>query len=219
MKSRIDLLAGEHRERESKNAILACNDWLRLGPGRSLTGLLAFYAETGQNRPPTRSKCTLKEWSQRFDWQERAAAYDAETERQRQEADAEFARQQEARRREIMETGLALDYERVQRLKNLADLLETELYTRVDGKLAYLWLADAKQIGSGELAERFDMIRFNPAIIEQLRGVWDDLARETGGRKATAKLETPDLRSLPDAIHALASRVYGQSQNPQEPGD
>lgn len=29
-------------------------------------------------------------------------------------------------------------------------------------------------------------------------------------------VEIPDLRSLPDAIHALASRVYGQTQ---EPGD
>lgn len=219
MKNEIELLTGERQERESKNALLACNDYLWLGPGRSLAALLKFYAETGQNRPPTRSKATLKEWSQRFGWQERARGYDAAMEQARQDAAAEFARQQEARRREIMQSGLALDYERVQRLKDLADLLETEIYSRVEERLVNLWLADAKQIGSGELAERFDLVRFNAPIIEQLRGVWDDLARETGGRKTTAKVETPDLRALPDAIHALAAKVYGEIKNAQEPGD
>jgi hypothetical protein len=208
----IELLAGERQERESKNAILTCNDYLRLGPGRSLSALLAYYAETGQNQPPTRSKATLKEWSQRFGWQARAAAYDAEAERQRKERDAELERRREARRQEIMDSGLALVHERVSKLKSLADLLETELYARTAERFSNIWLADAKQIGSGESFERVDIVRFNQALIEEYRAVLDDLAKETGGRKTTTKLETPDLKPLPEAIRELAAKVYGSSQ-------
>jgi hypothetical protein len=210
--AQIELLTGERQEREGKNAILACNDFLRLGPGRSLSALLGYYAETGQNQPPTRSKATLKEWSQRFGWQVRAAAYDAELERQRKERDAELERQREARRREIMDSGLALIHERVAKLKALANFLETELYARVAERFSNVWLADAKQIGSGESFKRVDIVRFNQALIEEYRAVLDDLAKETGGRKTTTKLETPDLRPLPEAIRELAAKVYGQVQ-------
>src|SRR5262245_22273361 len=109
--SNFELLAGEPQPDERKNAILACNDWLRLGPGRSLSGLLAFYAEVGQIRPPARSKATLKNWSVRFGWQDRSAIYDTVIERQRKEQDAEVQRRLEARRREIMESGLAVTHE------------------------------------------------------------------------------------------------------------
>lgn len=60
---------------ESGKAFQACRDWLRLGPGRSLPALLQQYQNT-KTLPPTRSLDTLKCWSRRFHWQERARAYD-----------------------------------------------------------------------------------------------------------------------------------------------
>jgi hypothetical protein len=185
----VDLLAGERRERESRRAVEACNDYLRLGPGRSLTALLQEYAELDQSRPPTRALGTLKLWSQRFEWQARADAYDAEIERRRQAEQVELDRQAAERRREVMQSGLALDFERVERLKRLEALLLLEL-ADVDEqghpvalKPDSVWAPDVKQIGGGESAERVDIVRFNRAIFETVRGLLDDLAKETGGRK------------------------------------
>lgn len=171
----IELLAGGKKVGETKRAIQACNDYLRLGPGRSLAKLLNRY-QSGTEVPPTRRIGTLKTWSVSFGWQQRAAAYDTETERQKNE----YAKQ-------VMQSGLALDYERVSRLKAMADLLEEQILARENGRYANIWLADAKQIGAGEFAERVDIVRFNPAIFEQWRGIYDDLARETGGRKQEQK--------------------------------
>lgn len=109
-------------------------------------------------------------------WRVRAAAYDdylAEQDRLTRER----------RRAEILESGLALDYERVQELKVLADFLIEQMNQQDEaGNYANVWLPDVKQIGGGNNAERVDIVRFNAAIIDQLRGVLDDLAKETGGR-------------------------------------
>src|SRR4051812_32193964 len=94
------LLAGEPGENETSRAIQACNDFLRLGPGRTLTLLLAKYGKTRRNTAPTASRDTLEDWSRKFGWQERGRSYDAAIEDARN-----------VRRREIMEEGLALDYE------------------------------------------------------------------------------------------------------------
>lgn len=110
-------------------------------------------------------------------WAERAAAYDDHL-----AAVALAAR--EAQRREAMETGLALDFERVLALKQLAHLLTVQVYNQAsDGSYPNIWLADVKQLGSGDTFERVDIVRFNAALIDQLRGVLDDLAKEVGGRK------------------------------------
>ncbi len=74
----LQLLAGERKPRESSKAIQACNDFLRLGPGRSLRDLLNSYSESNQIMPPTRFLPTLKMWSARYEWQKRAESYDAE---------------------------------------------------------------------------------------------------------------------------------------------
>ena len=144
-----------------------------MGPGRSLRLLLERYRESEQNLAATRSQGTLWGWSARFGWQERAAAYDA-----RLEAD------KDARAGEIMQSGLAVTHERVVKLKELAGFLEGQLYEQgEDGVYHNVWLPDVKQIGSGPDAERVDIERFNAPIIEQYRGTLDDLAKETGGRK------------------------------------
>jgi len=176
----LELLSGERQPGESDNALIACNDWLRMGPGRTLPKLLKKYGKTPQDTAPTDSINTLQKWSQDFKWAERATAYDAELERQKNILrQIEFAR------------GATLDYVRTRKLRRLLALLEKQLYEKgvdADGnidpaKLPNLWLKDVKQIGAGEHSERVDIERFNSPLIEQLRGALDDLAKETGGRR------------------------------------
>ena len=173
MAASVNLLGGERQRSESFRAILACNDYLRMGPGRSLRGLLEQYAKSDQQSPPTRYMGTLKKWSANYGWQERAAAYDAGLEAEKN-----------ARAAEIMQSGLAVAHERVVKLKELAEFLDKQMYeVGADGLYHNVWLPDVKQIGSGPDAERVDIERFNAPIIEQYRGTLDDLAKETGGRK------------------------------------
>lgn len=176
----VELLAGERKENESDKAVIACNDYLRLGAGRSLRKLAKKYDKTKRNTTPTDSLSTLGQWSTEYDWQQRASLYDGELEHLRNE-----------KKRKEFEAGLALDYERVHELKSLAHLLKQDLTVR-------LWLDDVKSIGSGEFAERVDLIRFNSALVEQYRGVLDDLAKETGGRKTKTENINIDLSKLTD---------------------
>lgn len=172
MSVKLQPLAGMRQDSETDKAVQACNDWLRLGPGRSLPGLLQKYSEMQQNAAPTRSKSTLSRWSANFNWSVRAAEYDATYEQ----------RKNEERDREI-NYGLALDYERIRKLKRLAGFLETQIYEQDDDQqYCNVWVEDAKQIGSGKDAERVDIVRFNGSLIQQYRDVLDDLAKEVGDR-------------------------------------
>jgi len=70
-------------------------------------------------------------------------------------------------------TGLAIRATRIQKLIDLAQMLEGDLKIK---KL--LWTQNAKTVGN----ERYDFEEFNEAEIRQLRGIYDDIAKETGGR-------------------------------------
>jgi hypothetical protein len=170
--SELELLAGERQSTESNNAAIACNDWLRLGPGRSLPFLLKKYSESKQKLAPTQSLATLFRWSSLFDWAERAAEFDANWEAIKNvERDAE------------LNYGLALDYERVRKLKRLADFLEAQLYEQgTEGQFHNVWLPDVKVVGHGDSAEAVDIERFNSGLIIQYRETLEDLAAEVGGR-------------------------------------
>lgn len=175
-----------------------------MGPGRSLPGLIEKYAALNQTEPPTRSKTTLKRWSMTFSWFKRAVIFDQRLEEEKN-----------ARARQIMESGLALDYERVVELKALADFLKAQVYAATtmivtvpvepdgDGEaqpaaqigtgMLYpnVWVRDVKSIGQGQHAQRVDVYRFNAALLDQFRGVLDDLAKETGGRVAKHEMSGP----------------------------
>jgi hypothetical protein len=166
-------LKGHRQKSESDNAVIACNDWLRLGTGRTLSGLLEKYADSHQKAPPTDSIDTLKGWSSKFAWSKRATAYDAD-----------YEALKNAERQAVMNYGTALDYERVRRLKRLADFLERQIYEQgTQGAYHNVWLPDVKQVGSGEFAERVDIERFNSALLSEYRATLDDLAKEVGDRK------------------------------------
>jgi hypothetical protein len=139
-----------------------------------------------QEAPPTRSLDTLKKWSRRYGWGARAVVYDAAvTEPQKQALEEE----KQARRRQLMEEGLAQAHERLARLTRLADFLEDQIYEEgenADGDRIFhnVWMPDAKWVGPGPFGERVDVERFNGPLIDQFRGVLDDIAKEVGGRKA-----------------------------------
>jgi hypothetical protein len=133
--------------RETSRAKQAYADYVKLGPSRSLDKLLAGYQ--GQESPPTIHISVLKDWSAKHDWQARLRA----------DADAEIreARDgQSARRRQVLESDLALDFERVDVLITLAKKLTADL----TGKRA----------------------KFDEAKYRQLRGILDDIAKEVGDR-------------------------------------
>lgn len=181
----IELLAGEKQEKESSKAVCACNDWLRLGPGRNIPKLLNSYKqkETVINNfaAPSTSYETLRIWSSKFKWPERAASFDASYEdRVNRERAAEI------------DYGLALDYERIRELKQLADLLKDQLLARdVKGNFIGLWVPDVKVVGHGDTAETVEIERFNSALVTQYRETLNDLAKETGGRVQKKEIGGP----------------------------
>lgn len=168
----LELLSGQRQANESDKAVQACNDWLRLGPGRTITGLYEEYEFFQENLSPTKSLSTLYTWANEYDWKGRAAIYDVDfEERKNKERDA------------ILKSGLALEYNRLKKLIRLARLLEAQIYEQSpDGTFPNLWVADVKSVGYKDDAEIVDLVRFNPALLEQYRKVLEDIAKETGGR-------------------------------------
>lgn len=188
----VELLVGNKKDRETSKAIQACNDWLRMGPGRSLPDLYEKYTESNQNSPPTQSLGTLKKWSSDYDWAERAQLYDAEIERQKNE-----------RRKQILETGLALDYERVFELKDLFDKLKKEL--DYNG----LYYTDKKISSTGKV---ITVDVFNKALIGEIRGILNDIAKETGGRS-----QKVDSRNLNLDMSQLTDEQLERIANGEDP--
>lgn len=169
-------LSGQRQKGETDKAVQACNDWLRMGIGRSIPKLVAKYQDESKFiknfEPPSVSITTLATWSSRYDWPVRAAEFDAGWEARKN-----------AEREAVIGYGLALDYERLRELYQLAAFLKAQIYERdSEGVFYNIWMPDVKSIGSGEFAERVDLERFNPALIEQYRKVLEDIAKETGGR-------------------------------------
>ena len=164
----IELLVGERKEGETDRAVQACNDYLRMGVGRSLRGLLEHYIKQASNdalteNPPTLKFSTIGTWSDKHGWVERSSAYDATVDASKT---AEINR--------LRTEGLAADYERIRELTKLFDLLRTELEEKG------LWYTDTKISAKGSTV---DVEVFNTGLLSQFRGVLDDVAKETGGRK------------------------------------
>jgi hypothetical protein len=166
---------------ESARAYAAYECYREFGPERSQEKVSQKLAKSRQ---------IISRWSAQYRWVNRAAEWDKEQERLREDA-----RKAEIER--IMSEGYAATHNRVKDLNKLArkqwkDLQKKEL----------VWLPDVKSIGSGEFAERVDLIRYNAALSEQFRASLDDIAKEVGGRvkKIDGKLEITDPYS--EAIKA-----------------
>lgn len=164
--SEVVLLVGERAERESLRAVQACNDYIRMGAGRSLEKLLNRYLndiESGLESPPSKRLSTLREWSAEFGWVARASSYDAIQ---------DTAKTSEIQR--LRTEGLAADHERIDELSEIYSKLKIEFL------LNGLWYKDVKLSAKGD---KVDVEVFNAPLLTQMRGVLDDIAKEVGGRK------------------------------------
>lgn len=169
---------------ESKRANQAFRDYALMGPSRSLANLCNFYTNQSPGTlhfPATRSLNTLKKWSQTFAWVERSERFDV---LQDEKTRAEY----ETRRNQIMQAGLALAHERIDKLTTIFNRLYEDFQEEQN-----LWLPDKKGIGQAENFVVVDLVRFNAQIVDQMRGALDDIAREVGGRVKVEKVESSVL--------------------------
>jgi len=200
--------------RETTRANHALRDYCFLDSTRTLEKLLASYAADPD--APTHSLATLKIWSITYAWVARAFCFDELQRRSDNHAYAE-------RRRSIIETGLALKHERIEKLKLAYAQLEPCLS---DPEL--LWSRQVKKLpvpdGGFELVETR---RFNAEIYTQLRGLLADLARETSRPTADPFQPGPETRDLSrltsqelETLSKLISKIsiqYPQSNLPEDP--
>lgn len=122
--------------------------YLRMGPSRSLLGAVNV-ARKGPKKPSISAPGAWKDAAKRWEWKERAQAYDEEQER------------------------LALAECRFARVSERAKVLD-----RWIGTQDAIMLASVEEVGYA----RAD-------AMEQLRGLLDDMAKETGGRVKLTKQE------------------------------
>lgn len=178
----------------------ACNDYLRMGPGRSLEKLCNRY-QSDTEAPPTKRIKTLKDWSTNHGWVARASLYDAEQ---------DAAKTTEQQR--LLSEGLAADFERIRELTTIYDALKTVFD---DGK--GLWYKDIKLSAKGDTVA-VDV--FNSALLSQMRGVLDDVAKEVGGRKQAVNHSGQIELDVNDPRDELLSRIGRlATRNSAESGD
>ena len=154
-------------------------------------------------QPPTRSHDTIKDWSRKYGWPERAAIFDAQQ-----------AARQHDEHRAVMGSGIALPHNRVRVLTRIFNLLLSELMVRDKGNnYVNLFLGDAKMIGSGPEAYVVTTRRYNSAMINDVLRVMDDIAKESGGRQSTLEslIRAMPWDRLPDKY---AMRMT--AENPRE---
>ena len=107
---------------------------------------------------------------------------------------------------EAIEVGLALRRNRLQALHSLAHLLEDDIHRK--GKL---WIQHVKGLGSGNYYERVIEEEFNEAELRQLRGVYEDIAKEVGARRPDFSLETEDGNALVQSLTSLPADMLASS--------
>lgn len=160
----------ERQEGESDLWFRRFDRYRLLFPVRSVTAVFQEeQAITEEKRGKERKSEPSGRWyemAKLWRWQERAEAWDAHL----------TAEEEEARKR-VLGSGLALVHRRVlllnETLNGLLDMLKD------DNKV---WLPDVKAIGTGEFAERVDLVQFNDALYKEIREYITDIAEEVGGR-------------------------------------
>jgi hypothetical protein len=177
---------------ESPKAAQAWADYVALGPDRSLAKLIARYRSTPEACPTTRLQ-TLKRWSAEYGWQDRLHGLAAEQ--------AAIAEARERRRiDEIMATGFANVHERVRSLNVMAEAMFTLI--AADGGF---FREEVKMAANGEHIS-YQII--DKAKFDILRGLHDDLAKETGGRKTIidATIKDADIEAAATRLAARTGR-------------
>jgi hypothetical protein len=213
--SQIELLAGVPSQNESNKAIQACNDWLRLGIGRTIPMLLEQYEFIPENTSPTKSLNTLYKWYSVYDWKARATQFDEQIEAFKT-----------AEHNNTLQRGLGLTHERLKKLYRLASFLESQLYELSepdeDGTRYFhsLWVSDVKQIGKGDEIERVDIERFNSALISEYRATLKDIAEEVGGRVKKQEVSGANGSAIKHEVDATVrweQLMQGKSDDDSDP--
>lgn len=144
-----------------------------------------------KSAPQTEPDGTWYEMAKLWQWEARAAAWDAKL-------DADLEQEIAAERKKILRSELALQHKRVELLnrkaKQLADITDTQ---------DQIWLLDVKSIGTGPEAERVDLLQFNDAAFKELREYLTDIADEMGER----------IKKHEAAITQLPPLTYGVSED------
>jgi len=151
-------------------------------PVRSVASV--YHEEQSQSSHATSNDVILRSkvpgaWYQlaeRWHWEERAAAWDAE---QVCALEKEIA----AARARVFTHGYARVDRRIEDLDKLAESLFAEVFE--EGKR---WLADVKSVGTGPTAERVDLVQFNSDLIREFRATLADIAGEMGERVKKTEL-------------------------------
>ena|SRR5437879_8465321 len=127
------------------------------------------------------------QYARQWQWKERAAAYDASL-------TAELEAEIEGEKARVLAEGFAQRHRRIATLNAKAEQLLA--MTEDPDKI---WLADVKAIGTGEFAQRVDLVQFNAALFHELRATLADIAAELGERVKKKEM----------AITELPANVYG----------
>jgi hypothetical protein len=176
-KEQIEKLRLRGETAKAKRAFL---DYLAMGPNRSLTKLCKMYREPpyteagGSNPPPTRQQKTIYAWSSAYNWVERV----------KQVTDQQLEVILHEQRRALAQAyheRLAQPAERIKTLNQIAEMIVDHL---VENKLMSVVV---KQVGSGKNTRMVEENKMDVPAIQALRGLLDDLAKETGGRPKNVK--------------------------------
>ena len=140
-------------------------------------------------------------WSSHFGWPGRASRFDDD---EQERVDNEFR----ARRDAIIQNGLALDHERVVQLVAMYQKL-SELALTEDA----LWVKDVKcvRLADGQV-ERVEVRRFNGELLRIQRGLFNDLASETGGRINRPSLPGQAGNSYQDLYKNITLDVFTRDE-------
>jgi|SRR6185312_5836434 len=140
----------------------------------SVRSINAVYAQEfgTKNDEKERPKAPGKwyEIAKQWKWEERAGAWDAHLDAQLEQAIA-------AEEKKVLRQEYALKHKRVAELNRIV----TKLIGYLEDE-SHVWLPDVKAIGTGEFAERVDLVRFNAPLFSEIRAHFDDIAKEKGER-------------------------------------
>lgn len=200
----IELLAGERQKGESYKAVQACNDFLRLGPGRSLVKLYEFYTEkrtkTEKNiqKPPTNSLKTIQGWSGKYNWAKRAESFDETFEEEKTEV-----------YRDVVQETIASKYKRIEEL--------IALYEEIRGEVKHPIIVDG--VVMTHPTTKDPLYYIDTKVVAQVRGTLDDLAKEVGERIAKSALvnkDGDDVIPLVTSITVRTTQKHGDEENDNE---
>lgn len=126
----------------------------------------------------------------------------------RRTRDADFLVLLAAGEQEALTEGLALKAERVRKLKQLAALMEKDLFGGA------LWLDQVKGVGSGDIAMIVDYEEFNKAEVDAYRGILDDIAKELGHRVNKQEISGKDGEAI--SIREVVVNLTNEAKEPVE---